>query len=102
MVSSESSRVREAVCPIRGCTLTAPPSEKVYKLISINKFLTHRYLPQTHEAYTALAVVELNQSRFVVRQTDVIKGQVIAEHDSEPMLYEDAVETFKVAVAEFI
>ena len=60
------------------------------------------YLPQTHEAYTALAVVEIEDNRFVVRQTDVIKGQVIAEHDSEPMLYEDAVETFKVAVAEFI
>ena len=60
------------------------------------------YLPQTHEAYTALAVVQIEDNRFVVRQTDVINGQVVAEHDSNGMLYDDAVETFKVAVSEFI
>ena len=78
------------------------PTQDDFKKDFQSYFDDQGYLPQTTEAYTALAVVQTSDNLYVVRQTDIIKSQVVAEYDSPEMFYAEAVERFKVAVSEFI
>lgn len=66
----------------------------------INYYNSDGYLPQQEVAYTALAVVRIADGVWVLRQIDIINGEIKSIQDSKPNARAVVFEYYKTAAAD--